>query len=128
MDALLLNLGKLFLGFLCILGPAALLLAFRQVRDLRESALSLPVFRVLNLPDLRGLFSVKIQRRYVGADTVVVDLWGCSREQVWNVMETLSAKLPSHVRLEVNGLGVGRMKSAWTLTATRRFSSAALCP
>jgi hypothetical protein len=128
MDALLLNLGKLFLGFLCILGPVALLLSFQHTRDQRESFLSLNVLRELNLPDLRGLFSVKVESRSIGADTVVVDLWGCSREQVWSVMETLSAKLPSHVRVEVNGLSDSRMKSTWTLTATRRFDSPALCP
>lgn len=59
---------------------------------------------------------------------MVVDLWGCSREQVWEVMENLSAELPAHVRVEVNGLSDSRLRPAWTLTATRMLSSACLCP
>jgi hypothetical protein len=128
MDALLLNIGKLLAGFLCILGPIAFLLALLRVRDQREAALTLTVLRELNSPDLRGLSTVKVERRSIGKDRVVIDLWGCSRDQVWEVMEKLSAKLPSHVRVEVNGPADCRTRSAWTLTATRRFSSAALCP
>jgi hypothetical protein len=128
MVELFVSMSKLFVGFVCILGPVALLLALLHARDRREAALSTTVLRELNSPDLRGLFSVKAKSRSIGADAVVVDLWGCSREQVWDAMEKLSVKLPSHVRLEVNGLSDCRMRSAWTLTASRRVSSAALCP
>jgi hypothetical protein len=128
MDALLLNMGQLLVGFLGMLGPIGFLLALRQARDQREAALSLTVLRALNSPDLRGLFSVKVESRSIGKDKVVVDVWGCSREQLWGVMEKLPAKLPSHVQVEVNGLSDGRFKSAWTLTATRKFSSAAVYP
>ncbi len=128
MEALLLNLGKLALGFLCMLGPIVFLMALRRVRDRREAALALTVLRELNSPDLRGLFSLNVVSRSIGKDSVVVDLWGCSREQAWDVMEKLSAKLPRHVRVEVNGIRDGRLRSAWILTATRRFNSPALCP
>jgi hypothetical protein len=128
MAELLLSLSKLFLGFLCILGPVVLLSVLLHGRDRREAALRAAVLRQLNSPDLRGLFSARVQSRSIGGDAVVVDLWGCSREQVWNVMERLSVSLPAHVRVEVNGLSDCLMRSAWTLTATRRFSSAALCP
>lgn len=128
MEALLLNLGKLAAGFLCMLGPIAFLMALRSVRDRRESALTLTVLGELNSPELRGLFSLKVMSRFIGKDSVVVDLWGCPREQVWEVMEKLSAKLPSDVGVEVNGISDSRLRSAWTLTATRRFDSPALCP
>lgn len=121
----LVGLSKLFFGFLCILGPVALLLALLRAWERREAALSTAVLLELNSPDLRGLFSLKVKRRSIGADTVVVDLWGCSREQVWDVMEKLSAELPSGVRVEVNGTSDGRMRSAWILTATRNCASAA---
>lgn len=128
MEALLLNMAKLALGFGCMLGPIVFVMALRRVRDRREAALALTVLRELNSPDLRGLFSVNVVSRTIGTDSVVVDLWGCSREQVWDMMEKLSAKLPPHVRVEVNGLRDGRFKSAWRLTATRGIDSPALCP
>jgi len=128
MEALLLNLGKLALGFLCMLGPIVFLMALRRVRDRREAALALTVLRELNSPDLRGLFSLNVVSRSIGKDSVALDLWGCSREQVWEVMETLSAKLPPHAQVEVNGLSEGRLRTAWTLTVTRRVDSPALCP
>jgi hypothetical protein len=128
MEALLLNLGKLAGGFLGMLGPIAFLMALRGVRDRRESALTLTVLGELNSPELRGLFSLKVKSRFIGKDSVVVDLWDCPPEQVWDVMEKLSAKLPSDVGVEVNGLSDSRSRSAWTVTATRRFDSPALCP
>jgi hypothetical protein len=128
MEALLLNLAKLAAGFLCMLGPIAFLMAFQRVRDRRESALTLTVLRELNSPDLRGLFSIKVVSRSITKDSVALELWGCSREQVWDVTEKLSSNLPSHVRVVVNGLSDGRSRSALTLTATRRFDSPALCP
>jgi hypothetical protein len=128
MEALLLNLVKLVLGFVCMLGPIIFVMALRRARDRREASLALAVLHELNSPDLRGLFSIKVVSRSIAKDSVAIDLWGCSREQVWDVTEKLSAKLPSHVRVVVNGLSDGRSRSAWTLTATRRFDSPALCP
>jgi hypothetical protein len=72
------------------------------------------------------LFSLKIKSRPVGSDTVIVDLWGCPREQVWDLMERLSARLPAHVRLEVNGISGCRLNSTWTLTV-RKESAVAYC-
>jgi hypothetical protein len=106
MTEMLVSLGKLSIGFLGILGPIILLLGFLHIRDQRESMLYTTVLRELNLPDLRGLFAVKIKSRPFGADTVMIDLWNCPREQVWDVIERLSTKLPAHVRLEVNALPI----------------------
>jgi hypothetical protein len=126
MGELVASLGKLSIGFLCILGPFVLLIAFLRARDRREDALSTTVLQELNSPDLRGLFSLKIKSRPVGSDTVIVDLWGCPREQVWDLMERLSARLPAHVRLEVNGISGCRLNSTWTLTV-RKESAVAYC-
>ncbi len=128
MDALLLNMAKLALGFLCMLGPIVFVMALRRVRDRREAALTLAVLRELNTPELRGLYSINVASRSMGKGSVAIDLLDGSREQAWDVMEKLSAKLPPHVRVEVNGIRDGRLRSAWTLTATRRFNSPALCP
>jgi hypothetical protein len=68
------SLGKLAIGFLCILGPFVLPIAFLRARDRREAALSTRVLQELNSPDLRGLFFVKVKSQLIGADTVMVDL------------------------------------------------------
>jgi hypothetical protein len=119
MAELFASLGKLSIGFLCILGPFVLLIVFLRARDRREEALSTRALQELNSPGLRGLFSLKIKSRPMGGATVTVDLWGCSREQVWDVMDRLSARLPAHVRVEVNGISGCRLNSTWTLTARK---------
>ena len=128
MTEMLISLGKLLLGFLGILGPVALMLLFLRMRDRRESMLFATVLAELNLPQLRGLSTVKVKSSPPWADTVVVDLWNCSREQVWDVIETLSAKLPSRVRLEVNGITDCRVRSTWKLTVSRTHPFVAYCP
>lgn len=128
MVELLVCLGKLSIGFLCLLGPVALLFLLQHIRDQRESVLITTVLRELNLPDLRGLYTVRVQGRLFGPDTVELDLWHCSREQVWGVIEKLSTLLPEHVRLEVNGITDCRVRSTWRLRVTRTRSSVAYCP
>jgi hypothetical protein len=120
------SLGKLAIGFLCILGPFVLPIAVLRTRDLRETALSTRVLQELNSTDFRGLFFVKVKSQLIGADTVIVDLWSCSREQVWDLVERLSARLPAHVRVEVNGISSSRVNSTWTLTV-RKGAAVAYC-
>ena len=127
MVELMVSLGKLFIGFLSMLGPLALLLAIQHTRDRRAAALSTTVLRELNSPHLRGLFSVKIKTNPFKGGVVAVDLWNCSRDQVWDILQRLSAQLASHVRVEVNGISDGRTRSPWTLTVTRKSSSVACC-
>lgn len=126
MAELFAGLGKLSIGFLCILGPLFLLMALLSTRDRREAALSTTVLQELNSPNLRGLFSLKIKSRPIGSDTVVVDLWGCSREQIWDLVERLSDRLPAQARVEVNGISDRRLNSTWTLTA-RKGPAAVYC-
>jgi hypothetical protein len=128
MADLLMSLAKLTVGFLGILGPIALLLMFLHIRDQRESKLFATVLAELNIPRLRGLTTVKVNSTPLWADTVVVELWNCSREQVWDVIEALSAKLPSRVRLEVNGITDCRVRSTWKLTVSRTHPFVAYCP
>jgi hypothetical protein len=126
MMELVTSLGKLSVGFLCILGPVVLLIVFLRIRDLREDSLSARVLQELNSPNLRGLYSMEVKSRALGVDTVKVDLRSCSREQVWDLMERLSVRLPAHVRVEVNGISGSRLNSEWTLTA-RKGPAAANC-
>lgn len=124
------SLGKLAMGFLCILGPFVILIALLRTRDRREAALSVRVLQELNAPNLRGLFSIDVKSRPIGADRVIVDLWSCSREQVWDLMERLSARLPAHVRVEVNGISGSRLNSTWTLTVRKGINryAGSYCP
>jgi hypothetical protein len=101
---------------------------FLHIRDQRESKLFATVLAELNIPRLRGLTTVKVNSTPLWADTVVVELWNCSREQVWDVIEALSAKLPSRVRLEVNGITDCRVRSTWKLTVSRTHPFVAYCP
>lgn len=128
MNDLIVSLAKLTIGFVGILGPVVLLLMIMNNRDRRESMLFATLLLELNRPHLRGLFTVKIKSRPLWADTVVVDLLNCSREQVWNVIEILSAKLPTHARLEVNGITDCRVQSTWNLTVMRTHHFVSYCP
>jgi hypothetical protein len=115
MTDLLTSLGKLAIGFLCILGPLVLYIALLRFRDRRETALSTKVLQELNSPEFRGFYSMKVRSRLIGADKVIVDLWGCSRDQVWDLIERLSAQLPAHMQVEVNGISSSRLNSRLTL-------------
>lgn len=128
MIELLVSLGKLVIGFLCITGPVAVLLVLLRTRDQRVAMLTTTALKELNVPELRGLFAVKIKSNPFSGGVVAVDLWNCSREQLWDVMQRLSAQLPSHVRVEVNGISDSRTRSTWTVTVKRNASSIACCP
>jgi hypothetical protein len=120
MTELLLSLGKLTMGFLCILGPLVLSIAFLRSRDRREAALSTKILQGLNASELRGLYSVKVRSHWIGADKVIVDLWSCSRDQVWDLMERFSAQLPENIRVEVNGINSSRLNSTVTLAVKKK--------
>ena len=128
MAELLVNLAKLFVGFLCIVGPVVVLLVFLRTRDRQVAMLSTTALKELNLPELRGLFAVRIKSNPFSGGVVAVDLWNCSREQLWDVMQRLSAQLPAHVRVEVNGISDSRTRSTWTVTVKRNASCIACCP
>ena len=128
MGGLLMNFGLLALGFLGIAAPVVLLILYDRIRDERESRLLEAVGMELNQPHLRGLSAVKIKSWPPWADTVIVDLWNCSREQVWDVIEKLSNQLPSQVRLEVNGITDCRVRSTWKMTVVRTQSFVPYCP
>jgi hypothetical protein len=126
MMELVASLGKLGVGFVCILGPVVLLIAFLRIRELREDSLSTRVLPELSSPNLRGMYSLEVKSRLFGVDTVKVDLRSCSREQVWDLMERLAVRLPAHVRVDVNGISGSRLNSEWTLTV-RKGQAAANC-
>lgn len=103
MEELMFDLGKLVIGFSGMLGPVVFLMAALGARDRRRSALSTKVFDALKSPQLRGLYGVQITGRAFGRHTVIVSLCFCSKEQIREVMERLSDRLPPGVRFEVEG-------------------------
>ena len=125
MGELLINFSELCTGFLSMMGPLVLLMVILKLRDQRESILYAVVLKQLNLPDLRGLFAVKIRCRvFSRKDTVIVDLWSCPKEQVWETIIRLSTHLPPEVRLAVNGMADSRSPSMLTLSVERSIPSA----
>jgi hypothetical protein len=126
MEELVLNIGKLIVGFSCMLGPLVFYLRLASAREQRESRLVATILGELNAPDLRGLYAVKIERGIFQPDTAVIDLWNCSKERIWDVMTRLSARLPSNVRCEVNGTDAGP-RSTWTLSVKTRHAAGPCC-
>ena len=124
MEELLIGLGELGIGFLSMMGPLVLLMIFLKLRDQRKSVLYTVVLKELNSPDLRGLFAVKIRCSvFTRQDTVMIDLWNCPKEQVWDTLIRLSTHLPPGVRLVVNGMADFRSRSTLTLKLERGIPS-----
>ncbi len=124
MEELLIRLGELGIGFLSMMGPLVLLMIFLKLRDQRESLLYTVVLKELNSPDLRGLFAVKIRCSvFFRQDTVMIDLWNCPKERVWDTVLRLSNHVPPEVRLVVNGMVDSRSRSTLTLRVERSTPS-----
>lgn len=124
MSQLVIRFGQLVLGFLVIFGPLIFLLLLLEVRDRRQSTLYDVILKDLNSPDLRGLFAVEIQCGiFWRQDTVIVDLWNCPKEQVWDAIINLSAHLPPKVRLVANGVADPCSRSTLTFKVQRCMPS-----
>ena len=124
MEELLIRFGELSIGFLSMMGPLVLLMIFLKLRDQRESILYTVVLKELNSPDLRGLFAVKIRCSvFSRQDTVMIDLWNCPKEQVWDTVIQFSTHLPPEVRLVINGMADSRSPSILTLKVERSIPS-----
>ncbi len=105
MTALMISFAKLIVGLISIGGPLIFLIALLHVRDHRKSVIEGIACRELNSPDLRGLVAVNIKCALLSNRwTVEVDMWNCSNERIWDVMEGLRVNLPSSVRFVVNGI------------------------
>jgi hypothetical protein len=124
MEDLLIRLGELGIGFLSMMGPLVLLMMFLKLRDQRESVLYTVVLKELNSPDLRGLFAVKIRCSvFTRQDTVMIDLWNCPKERVWDTAIQLSTHLSPEAQLVVNGMADSRSRSTLTLKVQRSIPS-----
>jgi hypothetical protein len=128
MVELIVSLGRLSIGFLCLLGPVVVLFLLLHIHEQRKTVLLTSVLRELNRPDLRGLVRVSAQSGLFGADTVELGLRHCLRDQAWGTIEKISAQLAEHVRIEVNGIADCRARSTWELRVMRTRPSVWCCP
>jgi len=120
MTALMISLAKLVTGFISIGGPLIFLIALLHVRDHRKSIIEGIACKELNSPDLRGLVAVNIRCALLSKRcTVGIDMWNCSDERIWDVIEGLRVNLPSHVRLVVNGIAARSPKAIFLLEIRR---------
>ncbi len=127
MSELMIHLVTLGIGFFTLTGPVLVVMAGLRARDQREDRLYAQVLGELNTPDLRGLYSVRVDCRPFGRDTVHLDLWGCSPQRVWEVMLRVSAVLPAGVKLAVGGVTDSRSASTWNLTVSKRCPAMSGC-
>ena len=120
MEELLTRLGLLIIGFVGMLGPFILLMGFLRLRERQESILLGAVLKELNSPNLRGLFAVHVNcGLFTRRGMVTIDLQDCSKEQIWETIMHLSARLPLQVQLVVNGMTDSRSRSTLTLNVKR---------
>lgn len=124
MSPLLIRLGQLILGFIAITGPLIVLILILEARDRRESKLYGIILKQLNSPGLRGLFSFRVRLGLLfRRDIVILDLWGCSSEQIWGTTVPLSMSLPPEVRLVVNGTMDYKRKVGFAMKVRREAFS-----
>jgi hypothetical protein len=127
MTELMIHLATLTLGFFALTAPVLVLAAAWKARDQKEGLLYARILGELNTPDLRGLYTVRVDCRPLGPDAVHIDLWGCPPQRVWEVMLRISESLPSGVKLKVGGVTESRPASAWNLTVSKRFPALPGC-
>ena len=120
MEDFIFTLGRLAMGFAYIAAPLLAIILVLKYRDRREAALNTVVLKELNAPELRGLYTVRLKAGVLAGQSVIIDLWGCSREQMWEVVSRLSDRLPSHVNLVLNGVSDPVSHTALTLRIERR--------
>ena len=124
MSQSLIHIGHLLVGFMILFGPVIVLLLILNARDRRESTLRGIVFEQLRSPDLRGLFTFRIRHAlFLGSSVVIVNLWDCSKEQIWDTTTRLSISLPSEVRLIISGTMDREHKVRFALKIKREVAS-----
>jgi hypothetical protein len=124
MVALTISLAKLIMGFILVAAPLICLMLLLRVRDQRKSMIEGIVGKVLNSPDLRGLVAAHTQYALLSKSCrVEVDLWNCSSEQIWDVIDRLRTNLPSNARLFVNGIPARSPKTTFSLEIKRTTQS-----
>ena len=124
MSQSLIHIGHLLVGFMILFGPVIVLLLILNARDRRESTLRSIVFEQLRSSDLRDLFTFRIRHAlFLGSSVVIVNLWDCSKEQIWDTTTRLSISLPSEVRLIISGTMDREHKVRFALKIKREVAS-----
>jgi hypothetical protein len=120
MAALMISLAKLIMGFILVAAPLICLIILLHVRDRRKSIIEGIISKELNSPDLRGLVAANTKYALLSKSCrVEVDMWNCSSEQIWDVIDRLRINLPSNARLFVNGIPARSQKTIFSLEIKR---------
>jgi hypothetical protein len=94
---------RLGLGFTVTFGPLVGVLLLLNLRDRRVATLRHVVLAALPLHELRGLIAVQARCAMFSRKSVVtLDMFACTRDQIWDAVTRLYHNLPRHVRLVVN--------------------------
>jgi hypothetical protein len=117
---ILIAISQLMLALFAIGGPMAFILLMLVLRDRKAEKILTIASKALNTRELHGLYAVKIQGGILQAEKVSVELWGCSREQMWEVISRLSAQLPRRVGLVINGISDPVTRAALKLDIQRK--------
>lgn len=124
MAALMISLAKLIIGFILVAAPLICLIVLFHARDYRMSIIEGIVGKELNSPDLRGLVAANTKYALLSKSCrVEVDMWGCSANQIWDVIDRLRINLPSSARLLVNGIPARSLKTRFSLEIKRMTQS-----
>jgi hypothetical protein len=120
MAALMISLAKLIMGFIFVAAPLIYLIILLHVWGHRRSIMEGIVGKELNSPDLRGLVASYTKYALLSKSCrVEVDIWNCSSEQIWDVIDRLRTNLPSNARLVVNGIPARSLKTIFSLEIKR---------
>jgi hypothetical protein len=120
MTELMICLARLIVGFFLVVAPLICLIALLNARDHGMSIIEGIVAKELNSRELRGLVAASIKYALLSKRCrVKVDIWNCSSDQVWDVIDRLRVNLPSNARLFVNGIPTRFPKTTFSLEIRR---------
>jgi len=94
----------LIIGTFMVLGPVMAFIGLLNWRERRESALHTSVLKQFATREIRGRIAIQVRCGLFSRPGIVtVDMWTCSRDEVWDAITRLGRHLPPGARLVVNG-------------------------
>ncbi len=113
----------LIAGLAITLGPVVALMWLLHLRDGRESLVRLAALKHVSSRETRGLIAIQVRSALLLRRSVVtIDMWACSREQIWDTLARLGRDLPPRVRLIVDGSVDPQLTARFTLETSGRLS------
>lgn len=96
--------GRVAMVLALTLGVPLVWLMLLNLRDRRQATLLNAVVDEVSSRELRGRVGVQIRSRVLSRRSVVtVNVFACSRNEIWELMTRLAQRLSPEVQLEVTG-------------------------